>query len=81
MATSKRRTPGEIVIERFADAGISARELGRLLGRDHSRIVRLTKPKPGGTGGQVPRALQRPLLELAPEYGVVLTAEELIRGE
>lgn len=80
MATRQRQTPGEIVIERFEAAGISARKLGKLLGRDHSRIVRLTKPKPEGTGGQVPPALQRALLELAPQHGVRLTAEELITG-
>ena len=76
----KKLTPGEIVIERFAAVGISARRLGELVGRDHSRIVRLTKPKPEGTGGQVPAGLQRVLLELAPQHGVALTAEELITG-
>ncbi len=80
MANRKQRTPGEIVIERFEAAGISARKLGKLLGRDHSRIVRLTKPRPEGTGGQVPAALQRKLLELAPQHGVLLSAEELITG-
>lgn len=73
-------TPGEIVIQRFAEAGISARQLGELVDRDHSRIVRLTKPKPEGTGGQIPPALQRKLLELAPKHNVRLTADELISG-
>lgn len=73
-------SPGEVVILRFTEAGISARQLGELVGRDHSRIVRLTKPKPEGTGGQIPPALQRRLLELARERGVMLTADELING-
>jgi hypothetical protein len=76
----KKLSPGELVVERFAAAGISARKLGELVGRDHSRIVRLTKPRPEGTGGQVPSGLQRILLELAPQHGVELTAEELITG-
>lgn len=73
-------TPGEIVIERFAAAGILTRQLGKLVGRHHSRIVRLTKPRPAGTGGTVPSMLQRQLLDVAKQKGVKLTADELING-
>lgn len=73
-------TPGEIVTSRFAAAGITMRRLAELVGRHHSRIVRLTKPAPEGTGGQIPPALQRALLEVAPKHGVQLTADELISG-
>jgi hypothetical protein len=74
-------TPGEIVVERFAAAGFSARQLAEMVGRDHSRIVRLTKPREdGGTGGTVPSSLQRELLAVARQRGVRLTADELING-
>ena len=73
-------TPGEIVLTRFAKKGISARQLAELVGRDHSRIVRLTKPKPEGTGGQIPAALMPKLLKAAKKAGVKLTADELVGG-
>jgi hypothetical protein len=77
---TKKLSPGELVIARFTAAGYSTRMIASVVGRDHSRIVRLTKPPPEGTGGQIPPAIQRALLAKAPRLGVVLTAEELILG-
>ena len=76
----RKRTPGELVIERFAAAGISVRRLAELVDRDHSRIVRLTKPPPQGTGGRIPAALLQPLLQVAADHGISLSADDLIRG-
>ena len=68
----KLQTPGELVVERFKKAGIGTRELGRLVGRDHSNISRMK--------GSIPGDLQPILLDVAKQCDVALSAEELIRG-
>lgn len=71
-------TPADIVISRFE----GARALARLLGRDPSSVHRWRMPaSKGGLDGRVPSALQLPLLELAQQRGIALTAEELISGK
>lgn len=73
-------TPGELVLARFNAAGISARMLADLIGRHQSRISRLAKPRPQGTGGDIPTDMQRPLLELAREHQIALTPHEVVYG-
>ncbi len=73
-------TPGELVLHRFRRKGFSTRDIARLVGRDHSRIVRLARPLPEGTGGSIPPKLHLPLLEAAQQCGVKLYPKELVMG-
>lgn len=71
-------TPADIVITRFG----GVRPLARLLGKDPSTIHRWKMPaSKGGLNGRVPSSVQLPLLELARQRGIALTADELINGD
>lgn len=72
-----KKTPADIVIERFG----GCRAVARVLDVDHSWVVRWRKPKrEGGTAGLVPVSHQRVLLEEAEKRGIELTAVELVVG-
>jgi hypothetical protein len=68
--------PADLVIARFG----GVRPLARLLGLDHSSICRWTQKAPRGGGGLIPSRYHQPLLKLAEEKGVALSADDLIRG-
>ena len=68
-------TPGQIVATLFTPA-----ELRRSLGVSRSTCWRWSQPIPKGTGGLIPSRYHLPLLRLAGERGVELTAADLVHG-
>lgn len=71
-------SPAELVIELFG----GVRPLARVLGKNPSSVSRWVKhSKRYKKFGAVPTSMQAELLDLAKKRGLMLTAEELMRGK
>lgn len=70
-----RITPGQLVNDTFSRAVIC-----RALGVSPSTVWRWGQPLPKGTGGLIPSRYHAPLLALAAQCGIILTADDLVLG-
>lgn len=76
--------PAQHVIEKFGGIRPLARMLGPYLPDretiEPSTVDRWLRPKPRGTEGLIPAHYHQPLLALAKDQDIELSAEELILG-
>lgn len=70
-----RITPGQLVNDLFRRV-----DLRRELGVSESTIWRWSQPVPKGTGGLIPSRYHAPLLRIAHDRGVRITADDLVLG-
>ena len=70
-----RITPGELIAHTFRPT-----DLERELHVSRSTIWRWGQPVPKGTGGLIPSRYHAPLLRMAAERSIVLTADDLVLG-
>lgn len=70
-----RITPGELIAQTFRPT-----DLERELHVSRSTIWRWGQPVPKGTGGLIPSRYHAPLLRMAAERSIVLTADDLVLG-
>mgnify|MGYP003494179186 FL=1 len=75
-----KRTPAEVVIQEFADAGVSIRALAGILGVNQSTVSRWRLPAPAGCDGLIKSRYHRTLLALAKKRGATLSADDLVHG-
>ena len=68
-------TPGELIATTFRPV-----DLERSLGVSRSTIWRWGQPVPKGTGGLIPSRYHAPLLSMARERSIILTADDLVLG-
>lgn len=70
-------SPAEYVISVFG----GVRALGRAIGRSPGSVSRWQRAKSNrGTGGDIPRAAQKLILDQAKKEGLDITANDLIHG-
>lgn len=75
-----KRSPAEVVIQEFADAGVSIRGLAKRLGVNSSTVSRWRAPVPAGCGGTIPSRYHRDLLAIAADVGARLGSDDLVLG-
>lgn len=75
-----KRTPAEVVIQEFADNGMSIRDMAARLGINQSTVSRWRLPAPSGCNGLIKSKYHLPLLALAKKHGMRLTADDLVHG-
>lgn len=72
----KKKSPAQVVVDEFG----SIREVGRVLGLQHTSPRLWLQPKPAGSGGLIPSNHHVPLLVEAKRRGLTLTEHDLIHG-
>ena len=75
-----KRTPAEVVIQEFADAGVSIRALAGILGVNQSTGSRFRLPAPSVWRGLIKSRYHLTLLSQAKKRGATLTADDLVHG-
>lgn len=68
-------SPGKIINDQFRRVDVA-----RALGVSESTVWRWSQSTERGTGGLIPAKYHQPLLRLAREKGIKLTADDLVHG-